>query len=59
MPYQIEKRKGPKPWKIIRKTDGKVVGSSSSKGDAMASVRDRFAGEHSPDWKKINNLSRE
>ena len=46
MPYQIEKRKGPKPWKIIRKTDGKVVGSSSSQADAKSSVRARLAGEH-------------
>lgn len=46
MPYRIEKRKGPKPYKIVRKTDGKVVGSSSSMGDAKASVRARLAGEH-------------
>ncbi len=46
MPYKIEKRKGPKPWKIIRKTDGKVVGSSATKSDAQASVRARLAGEH-------------
>ncbi len=46
MPYRVEKRKGPKPWKIIRKDDGKVVGSSSSKKDADASVRARLAGDH-------------
>ena len=46
MPYSIEQRKGPKPWKIIRKADGKVVGSSSSKEDAKSSVRARLAGEH-------------
>ena len=46
MPYKIEERKGPKPFKIIRKTDGKVVGSSSSRADAKASVRARLAGEH-------------
>lgn len=46
MPYEIEKRgDGPKPWKIIRKRDGKVVGSSSSKTQAQASVRARHAGE--------------
>lgn len=49
MPYTIEKRKGPKPYKIIRKTDGKVVGSSASLADAKASIRARNAGEHG--WK--------
>ena len=49
MPYKIEKRKGPKPWKIIRKTDGKVVGSSSSQEDAQSSIRARLGGEHG--WK--------
>lgn len=46
MPYKIEKRKGPKPYKIIRKTDGKVVGASKSLEDAKASIRARNAGEH-------------
>ena len=46
LPYRIEKRKGPKPYKIIRKTDGKVVGSSVSKADAKASIRARMAGEY-------------
>ena len=45
MPYSIQFRQGGKPWKIVRKDDGKVVGSSTSKAKAKASVRARYAGE--------------
>lgn len=45
MPYSVVKRTGPRPWKIIRKEDGKVVGSSKSKTEAEASVRARWTGE--------------
>jgi hypothetical protein len=46
MPYQILKKgSGPRPWKIIRLADGKEVGSSTSKEEAAASVRARYAGE--------------
>lgn len=45
MPYIIEKRSGAKPYKIINKNTGKVVGSSKTKKDAQASVRARYAGE--------------
>lgn len=41
MPYKIVKRGGKKPWKIIKKTTGKVVGSSTTKAKAQASVRAR------------------
>lgn len=45
MPYKIVKRSGERPWKIIKKDTGKVVGSSTSKAKAKASVRARYAGE--------------
>lgn len=46
MPYKIEHRKGQKrPFKIINKNTGKVVGSSTSKKKAQASVRARYANE--------------
>jgi hypothetical protein len=46
MPYLIRKRSGEKPWKIIKKSTGEVVGSSTSKAKAAASVRARQWGEH-------------
>jgi hypothetical protein len=49
MPYKIIKRSGKKPWKIIAIKTGKVVGSSTSKKKAAASVRIRLASEHG--WK--------
>jgi len=44
MPYKIEKRSGGRPYKIINKDTGKVVGSSKTKSDAQASIRARWAG---------------
>lgn len=44
MPYRIVKRTGERPYKIINKNTGKVVGSSTSKSKAEASVRARYAG---------------
>jgi hypothetical protein len=46
VPYTVKKGTGPKPWKIIRRDTGKVVGSSTTKKAAQASVRARLAGEH-------------
>jgi hypothetical protein len=46
MPYKIVKRTGSKPWKIINKDRDQIVGSSTSKAKAQASVRARLAGEH-------------
>ena len=43
MPYAV-KKSGTK-WNIVRKTDGKVVGSSTSKEKAQASIRARMASE--------------
>lgn len=40
MPYGIIKKSGKKPYKIIK--GGKIVGSSSSKEKAKASIRARY-----------------
>jgi hypothetical protein len=56
MPYTIRRQGGPKPWKIIRKDDGRVVGSSDSREKAEASVRARLAGEHG--WKGTKGKKR-
>lgn len=44
MPYAVKKR-GTK-FAIVRKADGKVVGTSTSKAKAQASIRARMAGEN-------------
>ncbi|MFA5034506.1 MAG: hypothetical protein WC500_01805 [Candidatus Margulisiibacteriota bacterium] len=50
MPYKIVKKgKGPKPWKIINKETGELVGSSNTKTKAEASARARMAAHHG--WK--------
>jgi hypothetical protein len=43
MPYTVRKGKGRKPYKIVNKTTGKQVGSSTSKSKARrsASIRNR------------------
>ncbi|KKM01210.1 hypothetical protein LCGC14_1796750 [marine sediment metagenome] len=45
MPYVVEKRTGKRPWKILDK-NGKVMGSSTTKSNAEASVEVRLAGAH-------------
>lgn len=45
MPYRIERRSGSRPYKIVRKDTGEVVGSSVSKAKAAASIRARSMGE--------------
>lgn len=47
MPWSV--RKSSRGWDIVRSDTGKVVGHSTSKGKAEASVRARYAGEHG--WK--------
>lgn len=48
MPYKIRKVKGSKrPHKIVNKDRNEVVGSSTSKKNAEASIRARLSGEHS------------
>lgn len=41
MPYVIVKRSGARPWKIIKKDTGEVVGSSTSRKLAGQSVAHR------------------
>lgn len=43
MPYAIRKS-GPK-YQIVRKDTGKVVGTSTTRAKAQASIRARYAGE--------------
>ena len=43
MPYTV--RKSGTKFQIVRKTDGKVVGTSTSKAKAQASIRARMANE--------------
>ena len=43
MPYKVVKGKGTRPWKIVRLRDNKVVGTSTSKAKAEASVRVRMS----------------
>lgn len=45
MPYKVVKRKGDRPWKIVNKNTGEVVGTSKTKKEAQASVRARYSGE--------------
>lgn len=45
MPYKVVKRSGEKPYKIVNKETGRVVGSSTSKSKAQASIRARYAHE--------------
>ena len=45
MPYKVVKRSGSRPWKIVKTTTGEVVGSSTTKAKAEASVRARYAAE--------------
>lgn len=49
MPYKVVKKSGPKPYKIVNKQTGKVVGSSASKSAAQSSVRARMGAHHG--WK--------
>jgi len=53
MPYHIVKRRGPRPYKIIRDADGVVVGSSTSKARAARSIGHRMGSE-----KDIKNYKR-
>jgi hypothetical protein len=44
MPYKVIKKTGAKPWKIVRLTDNKIVGSSTSAKKAYGSVAARLRG---------------
>lgn len=46
MPYEIRYVKGSKrPWKVVKLSTGKTVGSSSSEAMAKAAIRARYWGE--------------
>lgn len=47
MPWKVVPGKNGK-WNIVRSDTGKVVGTSSSKAKAEASVRARYAAETKP-----------
>lgn len=43
MPWTVKKGSGSRPWKIVRKDTGEVVGSSLTEAAAKSSVRARYA----------------
>ena len=43
MPYKVKKGGGSRPYKIVNKNTGKVVGSSKTKAMANKAVRARYA----------------
>ena len=45
MPFKIVKRSGSRPWKIVKTTTNEVVGSSTSRAKAAASIRAREVNE--------------
>jgi hypothetical protein len=45
MPYIIKKGKGKKPWMIVKKSTGKVVGHSATRAQAARSIGYREEGE--------------
>lgn len=45
MPYTMRYNERTRKWDIIRKDDGKKVGSSESKSKAQASIGHRMSGE--------------
>jgi hypothetical protein len=49
MPVTVRKGSGARPWKIVEKESGKVVGSSTTKAKAEASANARNAARHG--WK--------
>jgi hypothetical protein len=49
MPVVVRKNSGRRPYKIVEKATGKVVGSSATKADAQKSANARNASKHG--WK--------
>jgi len=49
MPVTVRKGSGAKPYKVVEKATGKVVGSSTTKAKAQASANVRNAVRHG--WK--------
>ena len=44
MPFKVVKQGGLRPWKVIRKDTGEIVGSSTSKRNAIISAWKRTQG---------------
>lgn len=45
MPWKLVKGSGARPYKIVKTTTGKVVGTSKTREAGQASIRARYAGE--------------
>jgi len=48
MPYKVIKSSGVRPYKIVRRDTGKVIGTSKTRVMAEASIRARGMGAHNP-----------
>jgi len=57
VPVKVVKRGGKKPFKIVEKATGKIVGSSTSKAKAQRSANARNAA-HFTDWKPTGKKAR-
>jgi hypothetical protein len=59
VPWTIKHGSGPRPWKIVRKDTGEVVGSSETKQNAIGSLAHRNdAYIREPIRKKLASMSR-
>jgi len=56
MPVTVRKGSGSRPWKIVEKASGKVVGSSKSKANAQRSANARNAARHG--WEPTGKKAR-
>lgn len=56
MPDKVVKRGGKRPYKIVEKSTGRVVGSSTSKAKAESSRRARAGARHG--WKPTGKKRR-
>jgi len=45
MPYKVVKKYGMKPWKVVKETDGKIMGSHKSEVSARRQLRALYANE--------------
>lgn len=59
MPVRVVRRKGSKrPWKIVEKSTGRIVGSSTNKRKAQSSARVRNAASGGANMKKVLSRNR-
>lgn len=45
MPWKIVKQSGARPWKVVKKTTGEVVGSCATHEKAVGMLRALYASE--------------